>query len=61
MPKAVRIAIHALLFLLAFVAFYAGLVLGLQYDATLGTILWIIAFAIGIPNLVWFLRWRDRQ
>lgn len=49
---------HAFLFLLAFVAFYLGLGLGLRYNATLGTVLWIVAAAILLSNLVWIVRSR---
>ena len=42
----VRIAAHALLFLLAVVVFYLGLGLGLQFSPILGTLLWVAAAAI---------------
>ena len=54
----VRIAIHALLFLLAFVVFYLGLGVGLQINPTLGTLLWLVAAAIVALNLFWILRSR---
>ncbi len=54
----VRIAIHALLFLLVFVVFYLGLGVGLQINPTLGTLLWLVAAAIVALNLFWILRSR---
>ena len=41
--KRVRIAAHALLFLLAFVVFYLGLGLGLSFNPLLGSLLWLAA------------------
>ena len=37
----VRIAAHVLLFLLAVVVFFFGLGVGLQFNPTLGTLLWV--------------------
>ena len=54
----VRIAIHALLFLLAVVVFYLALGVGLQLNSTLGTLLWLVAAAIVALNLFWILRSR---
>ena len=52
----VRIAAHALLFLLAVVVFYLGLGLGLQLNPLLGTLLWLAAGTIVALNLFWILR-----
>ena len=52
----VRIAAHALLFLLAVVVFYLGLGLGLQFSPILGTLLWVAAAAIVTLNLLWIVR-----
>ena len=41
--KRVRIAAHALLFLLAAVVFYLGLGLGLSFNPLLGSLLWLAA------------------
>ena len=54
----VRIATHALLFLLAVVVFYLGLGLGLQLNPILGTLLWLVAGTIVALNLFWILRSR---
>ena len=51
-----RTAAHVLLFVLAFVVFYIGLVVGLQYNPTIGTLLWIAAGAIVAVNLFWIIR-----
>ena len=57
----IRIAAHGLLFLLAFVVFYLGLGLGLQFNPLLGTLLWLAAGTIAALNLVWILRSRKRH
>ena len=44
--KIVRIAAHALLFLLAVVVFYLGLGLGLSFNPLLGSLLWLAAGTI---------------
>ena len=59
MGKALRIAAHVLLFLVATAVFFAGLGIGLQHNPNLGTLLWIVAAAIVVLNLVWLFRWRD--
>ena len=53
-----RIVAHVLLFLLAVVVFYFGLGVGLQFNPTLGTLLWLVAGAIVALNLLWMLRSR---
>ena len=53
-----RIVVHVLLFVLAIVVFYFGLGVGLQFNPTLGTLLWLIAAAIVILNLFWIARSR---
>ena len=47
---------HILLFILAFAAFYFGLGVGLAYDATLGSILWLVAAGIVVGNILWIVR-----
>ena len=59
--KRVRIAAHALLFLLAFVVFYLELGLGLSFNPLVGSLLWLAAGAIAALNLVWILRSRKRH
>ena len=44
---------HILLFVLAGIVFYLGLGAGLQYSATVGTVLWTVAGAILALNLLW--------
>ena len=51
-------AAHVLLFLAAVVVFYLGLGLGLQYNPTLGTVLWVASAAIVALNLLWMRRSR---
>ena len=60
MPPALKTTAHVLLFLLAFVVFYAGLFVGLQVNPNGGTILWLVAAAIAGLNLLWILRSRKR-
>ena len=48
-----RIIVHVLLFLLAVVVFIFGIGVGLQFNPTYGSILWIIAGAIFVLNLLW--------
>lgn len=56
--KKLRLAAHVLLFLAAVVVFYLGLGLGLQYNPTLGTVLWVASAAIVALNLLWMRRSR---
>ena len=53
-----RIVVHVLLFVLAVVVFYFGLGVGLQFNPTLGTLLWLVAAAIVILNLLWIAQSR---
>ena len=46
------------LFVLAFVLFYLGLGLGLQYDAALGSACWIGAVTLVALNVFWMDRIR---
>lgn len=52
--------IHALVFLLAVIVFWAGLGAGLQFSPPLGTALWIAAAAIVALNLLWMRQTRKR-
>ncbi len=54
-----RYALHIALFVLAGIVFFIGLVLGLQYDPNLGTLLWGVALFLVIVNLLWRPRSRD--
>ena len=51
-------AAHVFLFVVAFIVFYAGLGIGLQHDANLGTALWLAAGAITAANILWMVRTR---
>ena len=53
-----RIVMHVLLFVLAVVVFFFGLGVGLAFNATLGTLLWIAAAGIAGLNLLWILQSR---
>ena len=53
-----RVAAHALLFAVAVAVLYVGLGVGLQFNPTLGTILWIVAAATTALNLFWIIRSR---
>ena len=48
-----KIVVHVLLFLLAVSVFFFGLGVGLQFNPTYGTILWIVAGVIFVLNLLW--------
>ena len=50
---AIRIAAHALLFFLAVVVFFLGLGIGLQFNPTLGTLLWLASAGLLALNLFW--------
>ena len=49
---------HGLLFVIAIIVFYVGLGIGLQHNPTIGSILWLVAGAIAVLNLVWIIRSR---
>lgn len=53
MPGSLKTFVHVLLFVLALVIFYFGLGVGLQWNATLGTLLWVLAGIIALANLLW--------
>ena len=56
LPRAIRITAHILLFLVAVAVFYLGLGIGLQWNPTVGTLLWLAAGLILAGNLWWLLR-----
>ncbi len=56
MGKPSKRTAHMLLFLLAAVVFYVGLGVGLQHNANLGTVLWVVAFMIVAINVAWIIR-----
>ena len=61
MDRKLRVVAHVLLFVIAVIAFYLGLGLGLQYSPTIGSVLWIVSAAIVTLNLMWIVRSRGRR
>ena len=61
MNLAVRIAVHAVLFLIAVVVFYVGLFIGLQVDSAVGTLLWFVAGVLFAGNLLWLILFLNRR
>ena len=53
--RMLKIIVQVLLFIVAAVVFFIGLGVGLQFNPTYGTILWIVAAAIFILNLLWIV------
>ena len=53
-----RIVAHVLLFALAAVVFFFGLGVGLAFNATLGTLLWVAAGGVAGLNVLWILQSR---
>ena len=55
-----KIAAHALLFVVGIVVFYLGLGVGLQYNPNLGTLLWLVSGAIVGLNVYWMFITRNK-
>ena len=59
-----KVAAHAALFLAAVVVFYLGLGVGLQVSPVGAYVLWVVAFAVVLLNVLWIIRrgirWRSR-
>ena len=53
---AFKVAAHVALFLVALVVFYLGLGVGLQINPTWGMLLWVVAIALVLLNILWILR-----
>lgn len=51
-----KVAAHVLLFVLALIVFYFGLGVGLAFNPALGTLLWLVAGAIAVGNILWIVR-----
>lgn len=51
-----KVAAHAVVFLVAVVVFYLGLGIGLQVSPAWGTVLWGVAAAIALLNILWTVR-----
>ena len=56
----IKLLTHIVLFVLAFLVFFFGLGIGLQYNSTYGTLLWIAAALIAAGNVWWMLRTERR-
>ena len=56
LARTLKIAAHALLFVLAVAVFFFGLGVGLQYSPLLGTLLWVAAGGIAALNVLWMFR-----
>ncbi len=56
-----KVVAHVALFLVAFVVFYLGLGVGLQISPTWGTVLWVVAIAIALLNILWIIRSRTKS
>lgn len=54
----IKKAAHAAVFLVAAVVFYLGLGVGLQVSPFWGTVLWVVAIAIALLNILWIRRSR---
>ena len=52
----VRVSAHVGLFLVALAVFYLGLGLGLSWNPTVGTLLWLAAALIAAGNIWWMVR-----
>ena len=51
-----KVAAHAVLFLVAIVVFYLGLGVGLQISPVWGYVLWGVALALVLLNVLWIVR-----
>ena len=60
LTKTLKTATHVLLFVVAVVVFVLGLGVGLQFNPTLGTLLWVAAGAIAGLNVLWMFRSRAK-
>ena len=52
----VKVTVHVGLFLVALAVFYLGLGLGLSWNPTVGTLLWLAAALIAAGNIWWMVR-----
>ena len=56
MNVVLRVVAHVVLFIVAFVVFFLGLGVGLAFNPTLGTALWVASGAIVILNIIWIVK-----
>ena len=57
MPRRwLKVSAHVGLFLVVFAVFYLGLGLGLTWNPTVGTLLWLAAALIAAVNIWWMVR-----
>ena len=61
MKTTIRIALHALVALLAIVVFYAGLGVGLAFSPVFGTALWFLSGALFVGNLLWLILFLNKR
>ena len=59
--KGTEIAAHVSLFLVALVVFYIGLIMGLQVNSNVGTLLWLVLAGIVAANIFWIVRSDSRK
>ena len=53
---ALKVGTHTALFLVAIVVFYLGLGVGLQVSPVGGYVLWVVALALVLLNVLWIVR-----
>ena len=51
-----KVVVHTALFLVAIVVFYLGLGVGLQVSPVGGYVLWVVALALVLLNVLWVVR-----
>ena len=56
LDRTLKIAAHALLFVIAVMVFFFGLGVRLQHNPLLGTLLWLVAGGIAALNVLWMFR-----
>ena len=55
MKTALMVFLHIAIFVAAFIIYTLGLGIGLAANPAIGTLLWIVAAAIGVGNLAWIV------
>ena len=61
MRNILRIILHIAIFAGAFFVFFFGLGIGLAFNPTLGSALWILAGLMAVGNCLWIVRRSSRQ